>query len=366
MGEVGFARDGSPANYDPGRFLPRVLVVTSMYPSPDHPHLGTFVKRQVDALTAAGSPQDVLVIEGWRSRANYLKAIGRVRRAVRTGRYDLVHAYYGLCGFVASCQTRIPFIVTYCGSDLNPGFAGRERALLRSLAVIALGQAAALRARACIVRSREMMGRLLWRRAREQGRIVVSGIDLELFRPRDRSEARRHLGWKERRPVALFVCSDAALPAVKRPELARAVMGEVRKALPEVELKIVAGRPQEELPDYYNAADVLLLTSANEGSPNVVKEALACNLPVVSTRVGDVEDLLAGLKHCHVCEADPVMLASRVVEALESRERTGSRERMACYSLEVTSRAILDTYREVLAPGPRGSKLTAPARRPAR
>jgi glycosyltransferase involved in cell wall biosynthesis len=74
---------------------------------------------------------------------------------------------------------------------------------------------------------------------------------------------------------------------------------------------------------------------------------LACNLPVVSTRVGDVSDLLAGLKNCHVCEADSGEISSRVIEVLTSGERTNSRQRMSAYSLERTSQAILEVYRDV-------------------
>ncbi len=344
---------------------PRVLVVTSMYPSEERPAFGTFVRRQVEALRAAGSIQEVLQIEGWRSRSNYLRAIGRIRRAVRSGRHDLVHAYYGLCGFVAACQTRLPLIVTYCGSDLNPGYAGRERAPVRSRAIIALGQAAAARARRCLVRSREMQERLLWPDARARARVIVSGVDLELFRKEPRGAARRRLGWEEDRPTALFVCSDPALPAVKRPELARAVLAEVRKAIPAAELKIAAGLPQSELPVYYNAADLLLLTSVNEGSPNVVREALACGLPVVSTRVGDVEDLLEGLRHCSVCDADPMALASRVVEVMKVRERTDPEGRLADSTCEAVTRAILEIYREALVPVEKGHRSAVPERRTA-
>ena len=336
-------------------FAPRVLVVTSMYPSAERPSFGTFVQRQVEALRAAGSLQEVLLIDGWRSRANYLRAIRRVRRAVGTGRYDLVHAYYGLCGFVAACQGRLPFVVTYCGSDLNPGYAGKERAPLRSRTIIALGQAAAVRAGKCLVRSREMKERLLWPAARTRAEIVVSGVDLELFRPGERAGARRRLGWEASRPTVLFVCSDPSLPAVKRPELAQSVMAEVRRTIPEADLKIAAGLPQAELPDHYNAADLLLLTSANEGSPNVVREALGCGLPVVSTRVGDVPETLDGLEACHVCEDDPASLAAKVVAVLRSGRRTDARARVERCTPGAVSRIILEAYREVL--GPRGATL---------
>ena len=327
--------------------MPRVLVVSNMYPTKEAPAFGKFVESQVEALRKLGCEQDVLVIQGKNKFTKYLSGILAVRRRVRRGCYSHLHAYYGLCGFVAVCQNALPVIITFCGSDLNRGFAGRRKARVRSLVIIALGQLAALRADLCIVRSREMLSRLRWFKARERARIITSGLDLQKFSPSSQAEARKRLGWSLQSRIVLFACADAALPAVKRPELAKAVMEEVRRRFPQAELKIVAGRPQEELPDYYSAADLLLLTSASEGSPNVVKEALACNLPVVSTRVGDVPDLLAGLENCHVCQADLEALSSKVIEVLATGVRTNSRHRMSAYSLERTSSALLDVYREV-------------------
>ena len=343
----------------------KVLVVTGMYPSPEFPAFGTFVKRQVDSLSGAGCPHEVLLIDGRRSRLNYLKGIWRVNRALREGRFGMVHAYYGLCGFVASWQFRVPLVVSYCGSDLNPGFAGRERAPLRSLLTFILGQIASWRAAACVVRSQGMLSRLLLPWVRKRAHIVTSGVDLELFRPGDRSAARTRLGWEQNHPVVLFVCADPELPAVKQPQLARAAVESVKKTMPDVELRIVAGKPQAELPDYYNASDLLLLTSANEGSPNVVKEAMACNLPVISTPVGDVPNLLAGAHNCHVCGADPDEMSASIVQVLRSGERSSSREKMQEYSLDKTAATILEIYREVFSSDGAAAELAAQAERPA-
>jgi glycosyltransferase involved in cell wall biosynthesis len=318
-----------------------------MYPTSEAPAFGKFVEAQVEALRKLGCEQDVLVIKGRNRLTKYLSGIFAIRKRVRSGRYSHLHAYYGLCGFIASFQRELPVIVTFCGSDLNPGFAGRKRARFRSAIIITLGQLGALRASSCIVRSGEMLSRLPWYKTRQRSRIITSGLDLNRFSPANGIEARRRLGWNLQDPIVLFVCADAALPAVKRPDLAKSVMEQVKRLLPKAELKIVAGRPQGELPDYYNAADLLLLTSASEGSPNVVKEALACNLPVVSTRVGDVPDLLTGLSNCHVCEADSGNMSAKVIEVLTSGERTNSRQRMSAYSLERTSLAILEVYRDV-------------------
>src|SRR5262249_50352067 len=138
----------------------KLLVLTNMYPTPGNPSFGTFVRRQVEALSALGCKQDLMIIESKKSRMEYLRGIVRVRRAIKTGCYDLVHAYYGLCGFVAVCQGAVPVVITYCGSDLNPGFAGCHRAPFRSRVIAALGQLAAVRAAASLVQSTEMLRRI--------------------------------------------------------------------------------------------------------------------------------------------------------------------------------------------------------------
>jgi glycosyltransferase involved in cell wall biosynthesis len=318
-----------------------------MYPSPTRPWFGTFVKRQVETLSLVGCRQDLLIIDGWRSRFEYLKAIFRIRKAIRERHYDLIHAYYGLCGFAAVFQARVPLAVTYCGSDLNPGFAGNCKSPLKSRIIVALGQIAALRATACIVQSREMLRRIFWLGAKERAHVLTCGVDLELFQPGDKAEARVRLGWDLHERVILYVCSDASLPAVKRPELAKAVVSQVNLRLPGTRLQIVSGRPQEALPDYYRGADLLLVTSASEGSPNVVKEALACDLPVISTRAGDIPELLAGLENCRVCNADVTSLASSIEEVLSRGARTHSRERMRTYSMSATSAALLGIYESI-------------------
>jgi glycosyltransferase involved in cell wall biosynthesis len=195
-----------------------------------------------------------------------------------------------------------------------------------------------------------MQRRILWPWAKKKSRILTCGVDLDLFKPGDRKEARSFLGWSLNEQVILFVCSEAGLPAVKRPELARAVAAKVNEKLPRTRLEIVSGRPQQQLPAYYRAADLLLLTSASEGSPNVVKEALACNLPVVSTRVGDVPELLNGLQNCHLCDPDVDSLSESVIEVLRKRERTDSCEWMRRYSMEHTSAALLSLYGEICSP----------------
>ena len=325
-----------------------------MYPSPERPAFGTFVKRQVEALSRYGCEQTVLFVDSRVSRLKYLRALPEMYRLILNERFDVIHAYYGLCGCIAACQARLPVVTTYCGSDLNPGFAGTRRAPMLSVFIRILGQIAAVRSNVNFVQSEEMLKRIRFRTARAASKILTMGIDLALFKPINQAVARERLGWAPERLIVLFVSSATEIPAVKRVGLAKEVMSRVRLEIPEAELLIVSGEPQESLPYYYSAADVLLLTSASEGAPNVVREAIACDLPVVSTRVGDVDRLLSGVENCHVCADDPECLVSGVVDILRKRSRTHARHLLDNESVEKTALVVYEVYRRL---GKKGSSL---------
>jgi glycosyltransferase involved in cell wall biosynthesis len=119
--------------------------------------------------------------------------------------------------------------------------------------------------------------------------VVPNGVDLSLFRPMDREKARQELGLALESAQILFA-ADPAIPR-KHFALAKRSVELLRQEHP-CELHAIWNRPQEQLVTWMNACDALLLPSQIEGSPNVVKEAMACNLPVVAAAVGDVAELL--------------------------------------------------------------------------
>jgi glycosyltransferase involved in cell wall biosynthesis len=112
------------------------------------------------------------------------------------------------------------------------------------------------------------------------------------------------------------------------------------------------------MPELMSAADCLLLTSAIEGSPNVVKEAVACGLPVVSTDVGDVAEILSDVDPSWVCAPDLAALANALVECLTERRRSNGWERSAWLGHERIVERLLRLYAE-LAPGLASTKVGA-------
>jgi len=170
-----------------------------------------------------------------------------------------------------------PSIVSYCGSDLlGENFSGVVRKIISKYGIRA-SHRAARRARGIVVKSRNLYDALPKDINRSKVRIIPNGIDLDLFRPIDRSYCRHRLGWHRNEFHVLFPANSG--DPCKRFNLAKAAVDTIKRegVLPEVHQ--LRGVPHSEVPLWLNASDVVLLTSLQEGSPNVVKEALACNIP---------------------------------------------------------------------------------------
>lgn len=289
----------------------RVLTVTNMYPRPEWPGFGTFVRVQVESLRAAGVTMDVVHIATRRSRLNYLLGIRQVGRALDAQHFDLIHVHFGLCGLTTAWQRRCPVVISYCGSDIMHPLNLR------------LSRWVARRAATIIVKS-ERLKRVL---GDARAHVIPNGVDLSLFRPMDRQEARIRLGLDSQPRYVLFVGDYVG--KLKRFDLVVAAVEQVRQSWPDsrVEIVPVYGEPFERVPLYMNAPDVLVLASEWEGSPNVVKEALACNLPVVAVDVGDVPQLLAGLAGCRIVERNAEGLARGLIEVLSNGRPSDSRAR---------------------------------------
>jgi teichuronic acid biosynthesis glycosyltransferase TuaC len=332
----------------------RVLALTNAWPHPDKPWYGSFVVRQIESLPPAGVDVDVIAIQGRFSPLRSLPAYARAARTViglnfRPRRYDLIHAHFGHCGLLACLQFRYPVVLTYYGYDIDMPAEHREgvRTKLERWLFVQLSRFFA----ATVVQSRRELA-CLPRRTRPYCTVIPSGVDRQLFRPLERTEARRRVTWNRTNgPVTLFPYDRGRF--TKRFELAEAAVAEARKHIPDLELVVCDRVPPDQVPDYMNAADALLLSSRAEGSPNAVKEAMACNLPIVSVDVGDVRDVIDGTRHCRICPPDAELLGQALVEVLQARpERSDGRERSAHLGLGPIAGQLRAVYQAGLECGP--------------
>ena len=313
----------------------RVLVVTNMYPSESAPAFGVFVDEQVQSLRRKGLTVDVLFVDGKADTWNYARGIAQVRRQLRIARYDLIHAHYVFSGVMARFQWGCPLVVTFHGAGEMVGWVGW---LCRGLAPLA---------DAFTVTSSEHAAQLGNRRAQ----IVPCGINVDLFQPMPMVEARQQLGLPLERKLVLFA---ADLRPEKRIDVARAAMKLLQAEDSGIELVVATGRPHADIPVFMNACDALALTSDCEGSPQVIKEAMAANLPIVSVRVGDVAEVIGGTAGCYLCERTPEDVAAKLRLALAFGQRTTGRAVVEPLSLECIAERIIGIYHQVLARKGRG------------
>ncbi len=321
----------------------RILMVTPQLPTATHRSVMAPVVRQIESIRAHGAEVTVLEIRGVR-RLKYLQRLGDLHSM--TPSVDLIHAHYGYCGWLARSQFRKPIVVSFMGSDLlgTPNASGRVS--LASRLVVQADRWLARAVDAVIVKSPGMAQVV----APVQAHVIPNGVDMEAFRPMEPREARRLLGWPEGMRYVMFPGDPTN--ARKAYPLARAAVKRAAPWIPEpVELFPLSGVAPEHVSVYMNACDAMLLTSFLEGSPNVVKEALACNLPVVSVPVGDVSDLLAGVGGCALCPRDPDALAGALVQILQEPHRTDGRIALQRKGLDLQSVAqeVISIYEAVLA-----------------
>ncbi len=321
----------------------KVFVVTNMYPSVARPHWGAFIRSQVESLTALGVENTIYEIEGWKSTARYAHAMREVPVLARRAGAELVHAHYGLSGAAAVSVREIPLVVSFCGDDLlgRPDAQGRVTAKSRWL--VNVSRLAAKRADAVIVKTEEMRRKIP---EIAEVDVIPNGVDLALFAPIPRAEARARLGWPPEGAVLLFA-APIDEPRKNWP-LAQAVETRLKTGGAEVRLVAFHGRPQGELALAMSAADVLLLPSFQEGSPNVVKEALAAGLPVVAAPVGDCAERLAGVTPGGVVARSPEAFATAVEAVLSSGARSNGREKVAPLELSAVARRVLAVYEMAL------------------
>src|SRR5262249_14902628 len=266
-------------------------------------------------------------------------AMAELPRVARDAGAELVHAHYGLSG-AAATRVRLPLVVSFCGDDLlgRPDAGGRISGLSRAL--IPVSRHAAHRADGVIVKSDEMRRVIADVSAVS---VIPNGVDLARFAPEPRAAARAALGWRADGHVLLF----AADPAEGRKNwpLAEATRAALAARGADVRLEAVHGRLQPDLVRAMNAADVLLLPSFHEGSPNAVKEAMAVGLPVVAAPVGDCAERRRGLSPSRVVPRTVEAFVDAAAAALAGGQRSNGRDVIArTLSLEAVAQRVLGVY----------------------
>jgi teichuronic acid biosynthesis glycosyltransferase TuaC len=305
----------------------RALVVTNMYPTPERPALGSFVRDQVEALRRRDDVELELFAFPPGLQA-YPRAARELRRRYgRRERFDVVHAHFGLTAWPAVAAGLGPVVVTLHGNDL---FHPRSNRLTRAILPLTALPAAV---------SREFSANLRGAGTTRTVAVLPVGIDLGRFRTIDRREARERLGLDPERPYLLFP-HDPSRP-LKRFDRAREAAGDTT-------LLTMGNVPPDEVPYWINACNAVLVPSQAEGFGLSVIEALACGVPAFGTPVGIHPVALEGIAGAYCEPWDPGTWGAAVRTVVEEEDpRVEGRERAALFSADRMAARVVAAWRDV-------------------
>lgn len=320
----------------------RVLMVTGVYPTEQAPHKGTFIKSQVDSLIAAGLEVEVIHPKPGPVPLRYASATLQVFLKTLTRRFDIVHGHYGQWCLFARMQWTTPVVVSFLGDDLLGTVNAEGGYSKMSALIVGMSRWLCRRVDAVIVKSEGMKKST----SCDNVFVIPNGVDFEMFHPIPRAEARAALGWDPDRNYILF-CNDPKIP-VKNFQLAQAAIERLQARGISAELVIANGISHAKVVLYMNASNAVILTSIAEGSPNVVKEAMACNIPVVASNVGDVAEVIGRTQGCSVCPLDPEAFAKGLAAAIEYAGPTTGRSDINHLESSVIAQRVLAIYDQVV------------------
>jgi glycosyltransferase involved in cell wall biosynthesis len=297
------------------------------------------VAAQASSLVEAGLTIELYTILG-KGLFCYLKELYPLMKYMRMSNYEVIHAHYSITGilaylakFIGFCANRRkpPLVVSLMGSDVIQSIVQIKMLRLFSSKLWS----------STIVKSTKMYESL----GVDNVYVIPNGVSLSLFQEIDSLESKQKIGMEAvDEKIILFGADKDRIVKnfVLAQEAISNISGNNHKVL------CLGGVPHELVPYYLNSCDVVLLTSQWEGSPNVIKEAMACNRPIVSTDVGDVRWLLEGVSGCYIATPDAQDIADKIEQALSFEGRTNGRERLIALHLDSDSVAkrLIEIYQE--------------------
>jgi glycosyltransferase involved in cell wall biosynthesis len=316
-----------------------------LYVIPYHPTPSSFIfsKRQVSDVQRSGQECEIFYLNTKFNIVNYVKEWFRFQKTIQGFKPDIIHAQYGtITALFSTLFNSIPFVVTFQGSDINDT---KDVHPLRNRIGKWMSYAAARRAKKIICVSEDLYKRLKY--GKDKTEVIPSGIDINIFKPLDTILCKQKIQLDVKVKYIFF---NANNPIIKRLDIAKEVICLLKDY--DVELLSLSGSvPPDDIPIYINASALVLLCSDSEGSPMVVKEALACNVPIVSVDVGDVKARIEGVNYCYITEQDSGKLADAVKEILNRPGcRSNGRERLIHDGIDSESiiRKLLHIYKSIV------------------
>lgn len=324
----------------------QVLLRTYFNTGETRPFLKSYIVNadtQMQSLMSAGIFVEYGYLGERKSIGGLWRAGKRMRRLVREKNINLVHVLWGsTTALMTVLMSPVPVVISFSGSDLLGTVDPRGNITKGGRLSRFISRVAALLASRNITKSRHMQS-TLWGHARTKCTPIPNGVNLSAFSEINQAEARKQVGWENETGKIILFMNGANAP-VKNLPLAEKIFEEVQKQYPAVSLKVLTHAPFDKMLYYYNAADLMLMCSFHEGSNNSIKEALACNLPIVSVNCGDCPERLEKVDNCFVLNTyDPRPLAEKALQVLKSNTRSNGRN----FTHEVSIPYIAERIKEV-------------------
>lgn len=286
-----------------------------------------FLSEQMEELQKLGVEFEIFLIKK-KGILGYLESARILRKRVRSEKIDIIHAHFGLAGMMATLQTKYPVVISFIGCDVNVPS-------LRLISWLAM-----FRSSYNIFVSKELQKKA---GVYKNSSVLPYGIDFSKIFPVERNYSRKVMGLDINSKICLFGSKKTRYE--KNYPLAKKAVDMCEG----VEIIELTGQySKEELNLIINASDCLLLTSLREGSPQVIKEAMACNIPIVSTDVGDVVEVIGETEGCYITSFEPRDVAKNIKKALSFGQRTKGRERVQRFSNEYIASEIQNIYKKIV------------------
>lgn len=303
----------------------KVLIVCSK----NSGKIAPFIIEQASSLVACGVEVDFFTVEqkGW---IGYVKSRKSLLQKIAVFKPDILHAHYGLSGLLANLQRRVPVVTTYHGTDIN-----NDRIFKFSKVAILLSKYNIFVSAKNVEKSN----------VKKNYALIPCGVDTTTFKPQEIIECRKKLRLDLNNKYVLFAGSFNN--QVKNPALALQAVAQLN----DVELIELKGYSRENVSVLMNAVNVCLMTSFTEGSPQFIKEAMACGTPIVTVNVGDAKEVIANTEGCYVCDTYQIEeIIDKLQRAVHFNRRTNGRDEILTSGLDLktTAEKILTLYNKLV------------------
>jgi len=303
--------------------------------------ISPIIKSQGESIRKKGIELEFITVKG-KGIKGYLKNIKRIRQKAKG--FDIIHAHYGLIGLLVGISfTNKPMVLSIMGTDITGNYNEKGNRSIISYSIVLMSQIALFFSKVIIVKSKNLKS-YIPSFFQKKTVVVPNGVNFSLFKPMDYHISREKMKININEKIVLFLADP------KKPNKNFPLVKEAVKNLKNSNIRLINPFPisQEEFVVYLNACDVFVLSSFSEGSPNVVKEAMACNCPIVSTDIGDVNEVINKTDGCFLSSFDPEGFAEQIGKAIKYGKRTTGRNDITHLDSEKIANEIIDIYENTI------------------